>query len=815
MNDLMYDSTTDEKWNKYWKEHGHGSFDEKDESRQVYVIDTPPPFTSGTLHMGHVTSYSLIDFIARYKRMKGFNVLYPQGWDTQGFPTEKAVEKQFGHSLSREEFYNKCVEIANANLAKMKEQMQRLGFSPDEKYEYITMSSDYRAKVQLSLLMMYEKKMVYRAEYPVEWCWKDRSAIAHAETEEKEDDSILAYLNFEVVGSKGKKLTIATTRPELLHACVAVAINPKDERFAEFVGKKLKTPLYGATVAVIVDDHVDPTFGTGAEMVCTFGDKIDREMYYRHKLNLIESIGEEGKLKNAKQFTGMKISEARTAVLKELEESGAVEKKETIKHVVKVHDRCGTPIELIMSVQWFIKIKEYTDKIKELANEMKWEPEFTKNYLEDWANFIDYDWIISRNRIFGTPIPFWYCEKCDFIEVPQKEKLPVDPSKDKPSVSKCPKCNGKIIGETATCDVWVDSSITPLVIAGWPDNKALFKKAYPANLRLQGTEIIRTWAFYTIFRSWAITGNKPFENLLIHGMILAPDGKRMSKSKGIGATPDEVLQKYPVDTVRLWCALSSAIGKDKPFIYNDVEFAKSFITKLFNSFVFVNKALEEAGKLEPLEKVSGKFNVFDLWMLARLNAVIKKADESYAAFNFYDAANTVIGFYWHEFCDYYIESVKYRIYSEDKNMHQSKEAAAYVLNVVLDSTLKLLAPIIPHAVEELHWSIKKESIFKEHFPEHSDRKSNQDFIINGILFKSSVLIDYESIGALLNNIISEVRKAKAKEKKALNYEITSININVPEEYYSVTLSSKEELMQICKAKKVEISKGSYSVEVKI
>jgi valyl-tRNA synthetase len=812
----MYDATVDEKWNKYWMEHKLGQFDEKNTEKRLYVIDTPPPFTSGTLHMGHVTSYSLIDFIARYKRMKGFNVLYPQGWDTQGFPTEKAVEKQFGLGLPRAEFYKKCTEIAQANLDKMKEQMQRMGFSPDERYEYVTMSPKYRSKVQLSLVMMFDKKMVYRANHPVEWCTKDRSAIAHAETEEREEDSTLVYIKFPIVGSKSKTVTIATTRPELLHACVAIAINPKDDRFEGLVGKKVKTPIFGASVEIIADENVDPTFGTGAEMVCTFGDKVDVSMYYRHKLKMIESMEENGTLKNAKDFTGLKLKEAREAIIKELETLGVVEKKEQIKHMIKVHDRCGTPIELIMSIQWFIKTKEYTTKIKELANEIEWKPEFTKRYLEDWANFIDYDWIISRNRIFGTPIPFWYCEKCDFIAAPDKESLPVDPSKDKPPIEKCPKCGGKLKGETATCDVWVDSSITPLVIAGWPDNKELFKRAYPNSLRLQGTEIIRTWAFYTIFRSWALTENKPFEKMLVHGMILAEDGKRMSKSKGIGASPDEVLKKYPVDTIRLWCALSSAIGKDKPFIYNDVEYAKSFITKLFNSFTFVSTAVKETGKLQPFEKVSKDMNVFDVWILNRLNTVVKQVDKSYDEFNFFDAANTAINFYWHEFCDYYIENVKHRIYSKDKKMDGSKHASAYVLNHVLDTTLRLLAPIMPHASEELYSQVNKNSIFKQAFPEYVEKKAPADYVMNGIVFKSGLVdADYENVGAFINNIISDIRKAKAKEKKALNYEVTSININVPEEYYKATLSSKEELMQICKSKKVDISKGKYSVEVNI
>ncbi len=809
----MYDSAMDEKWNRYWADQKLNLFDEKDRKRQLYVIDTPPPFTSGTLHIGNVLGYALIDFTARYKRMKGFNVLYPQGWDTQGFPTEKVVEKKYGTKLSREEFYRKCTEISSENLEAMKKQMYRLGFSSDERYGYITMSKEYRAKVQLSLIMMHQKKMLYRGSHPVEWCPKDRSAIAHAETEEKEEDSQFVYINFEILGSN-KSLTIATGRPELLHACVAIAVNPTDAKYKDLVGKKVKTPIFDAEVDIIADEKVDTSFGTGAEMVCTFGDKIDRDMYYRHKLKLIDSVDEVGILKNAKQFTGMRLNEAREAVIKELEKKEYVVKKEPIKHMIKVHDRCGTPIEMIMSNQWFIKILDYKKKIVELANEIKWTPEFTRNYLDDWANFIEWDWIISRNRIFGTAIPFWYCESCDFIAAPKTESLPVDPTKDSPPVDKCPKCGKKLKGESATCDVWIDSSITPLVIAGWPDNKELLSRAFPNAIRFQGTEIIRTWAFYTIFRSWALTGNKPFEEILVNGMVLAPDGKRMHKSKGNGISPDELMQKYPVDSIRLWVALSGAIGKDKPFLYNDVEYAKSFITKLFNSFNFVNTAIKEAGELQPLDNVSKDMGIFDIWILNRLNSVIKQVTESYESFNFYDAANTAINFYWHEFCDYYIENVKHRIYSKDKDMESSKHAAAYVLNHVLDTTLRLIAPIVPHATEELYSNMKKESIFKEKFPEYFERKAPVDFVINGIVFKSGIIkVDYESTGAFINSIISEVRKAKAKEKKALNLEIASINIKVPEEYYNATLSSKEELMQICKAKKVDISKGSYSVKV--
>jgi valyl-tRNA synthetase len=789
-------------------------FDEKDKNRPVYSIDTPPPYTSGTLHMGHVSSYCFVDFVARYKRMKGLNVFYPQGWDMQGFPTEKATEKKYGTSLGRTEFYEKCSELAASNLSMMKRQMQTLGFSFDERYEYMTMSKEYRAKVQLSLLMMHEKGMVYRDKSPVEWCTKCRSAIAHAETEDKTAETTLAYLKFPLVGSEGKYITIATTRPEFLHAIVAVAVNPKDSRFKGMAGKKAEAPIFGSVVEIIEDEEVDMSFGTGAEMVCTFGDKADRVMYYKHKLNLIEAIDENGMLKNAKEFTGKGVHEAREEILTALEKAGAMEKREQITHTVKIHDRCSTEVELIISTQWFIKILDYKNKIIELSNEMKWVPEFTKQYLEDWAKFIDWDWLISRNRVFGTPIPFWYCEKCSSVVAPKRGQLPVDPAVDKPPVAECPKCGGALTGEAATCDVWVDSSITPLVIAGWPDKKEMFKDLYPASLRVQGTEIIRTWAFYTIFRSWVLTGSEPFESVLINGMILGLDGKRMHKSKGNGVSPDDLLEKYPVDAIRLWAALSGAIGKDKQFLYNDIEYAKSFITKLFNSALFVKGAM--AGQGVPNVAPDKDMGIFDIWVLNRLNSVIKQVSEAYEAFNFYDAATMLINFYWHEFCDYYIENVKHRIYSEDREKEKSRNAAVFVLYNVLSNTLKMLAPIAPHAAEEANSLFSGESVTVARMPEYKEKPSPADYVINGLVFGSSLPdMDYENAGAFINGIISDIRKQKSTGKIALNHPITSININVPEEYYKATEEAKEEIKQICKSLNVQVSKGPYSVTVNI
>ncbi len=490
-----------------------------------------------------------------------------------------------------------------------------------------------------------------------------------------------------------------------------------------------------------------------------------------------------------------------------------IAKIEDINHVVKTHDRCGTPIEFIYSNQWFIKVKEHKDKIVQIANEMKWTPEFTKTYLEDWADFIDWDWVISRNRTFGTPIPFWYCEKCGEIEAPKKEELPIDPAVDKRKIS-CKKCGKDMLGESATCDVWIDSSITPLIISGWPDNKELFDKAYPSALRSNAVEIIRTWDFYTIFRCWALTGQKPFEEILINGLILAPDGKRMHKSKGNGISPDELLKKYDADTIRLWAALSGAIGKDRPFSYKDVDFAKSFINKLFNSALFVKTALGEIK--EPKHEPTLDYNIFDMWILNRLNDVVKKVDDAYASHSFYEAANTLTNFYWHEFCDYYIENVKHRIYSTQSASAKSRGAAIFVLHYVLDCVLRMLTPIIPHVAEEINCFFSRSSIVRMQFPSYKEVPNSAAYVINGLVFKSAIIEhNYVEAGIVLNNIIGEVRKAKASNRVALNKEVTSININVPETYYSAVEYSKGEIAGICKAKLVSVSIGEYSVSVKI
>ena len=635
-----FDRKVEEKWQKWWEEQGTYNYDESDSARPVYSIDTPPPFTSGELHMGHVLSYAYFDFVARFKRMNGFNVYYPQGWDCQGFPTETKVEAKYGRKPP-DEFRKLCVEWTHEFIAKMRSQMKSLGFSADWRYEYRTMDPEYHRRVQLSLLKMHEKGLIYRSEHPVYWCTHCVSALAKTDTDDAERETELHFVNFELAG---KPLQIATTRPELMHACVAVAYNPKDERYGQLGAKEVKTAL-GKTVPFIADAEVDKEFGSGVVMVCTFGDKQDIVWMYKHRLPLIKAMDETGRLTNAGEFNGMKVSEARAKLLEKFKQEGRWIRSEKLKQVIKVHDRCKKPIEFLLSMQWFAKIMEKSDEIIENAKKIMWTPDFGIQYLIDWAKFVEWDWVISRQRVFGTPIPFWIDRKTGESFPADESELPFNPLA-KPG--KKGKNGQELHAETSTCDCWVDSSITPLVIGKWPDDENFLSKVYPASLRPQGVEIVRTWAFYTIYRCAELTGKSPFKEILLNGNVLAPDGKKMSKSLGNIIAPDKLLTDYSADAVRQWAALSGAMAKDRPFSYQDMQYSKSFINKMLNAAKLVEKSCDGFdGKAVGREKL----RLADRWILSRLQKVRKEVTDDFESFQFHHATKLLQDFFWHEYCE--------------------------------------------------------------------------------------------------------------------------------------------------------------------
>lgn len=796
------------KWQLKWDELKAYHFDEEDKKREVYSIDSPPPFTSGALHMGHMLSYSYFDFAARFKRMQGYNVYYPQGWDCQGFPTELKVEKAHSkQKLSRQEFLEKCRSFTEENIAKMKRQMVAMGFSPDWRYEYKTMSDDYHRRVQVSLKRMLDAGMIYHAKHPVLFCTHCGSAIAKAELEELARETILNYVTF---GSTDGNITIATTRPELLHACVAVFVNPADERYRHLAGKHATTPLFNKQVPILADPEVDMAFGTGIVMVCTFGDKADVVWAYRHNLPMIEAMAENGLLKNAGPYDGLAGAKARERILEDLKTQGLLEKQEKISQTVRTHDRCGKPVEFLPSTQWFMKTKDWKEKIVAAAREMRWIPEFSIQYLIDWAQGLEWDWVISRQRIYGTPMPFWYCRECGAVYAPKESELPVDPSKDPSPVKKCgakvdgKACGGDVVPELATCDCWVDSSITPLVISRWPDDASMMKKTYPATLRPQGVEIIRTWAFYTIFRCLFFTEKPCFRDVLIHGMVLGTDGKKMSKSVGNYEDPDVLLGKYAADALRQWAALSGAFARDRPFSYKDVETGQAFITKLWNAAKFIEKAVEDFDPRTTSIK-NLELRTTDRWILSECQKVVMNVTEAMKRYDYYATITAVHNFFWHSFCDYYLEEVKYRVYDKSPAERKSRRAAQYALYNVLLGVLKLAAPIAPFVTEEIFQSMFKrdervESIHVSVWPSYDETLINEAA---------------EKNAGVLAEILAEARKFKAQRGLPLNDAIAHAKITASEEVIKEIPSIEKEIKSVGRIQELELSVGEGGLSVEL
>ncbi|MFH1780054.1 MAG: valine--tRNA ligase [Candidatus Micrarchaeota archaeon] len=758
-----------DKWVKEWPDELYKF--KGDLKKEPFIIDSPPPFPTGEFHAGHVLNWCYIDFTARFKRMNGFDVLFPQGWDCHGFPTEVKVEKKYGKKLSRQEFYAKCIEWSHEVIASMKSQMHELGLSIDWSKEYKTIDDEYKAKVQLSVLKMFGKGLVYKGNAPVLWCTHCKSAIAKAETEELDKETLLNYLNFKTPLGQ---LPIATTRPELLHACVAVAIHPGDERYKNLNGEKATTPL-GKEVPIIIDADVDKDFGSGAVMICSFGDKQDVIWINRHNLPVIQGMSEDGKIINSELTGGLKAKDAREKLLELFKEKKVLTKQEKIKQTVKIHDRCKHEIELLESIQWFIKLKDKKEYFIDIGNKMYWYPSYYHQTYNDWVNGLEWDWCISRQRIFGIPLPFWTCDSCGKIIPASEKELPIDPTQTK---KKC-RCGENATGVESVFDGWIDSSITPLIVTGWP--KDSFKDYYPTTMRPQGSDIIRTWAFYTAFRCFELTGQPPFKDIVINGMVTGQDGKKMSKSLGNYIEAKDVLKKYGADALRQWAALAGATGKDNAFRLQDLQYAQAFITKLWNASKFVSIATSD------YEHKKAEKTMVDKWILAKLNEANKKATACLKEYDYYGALTAIQAFFWHDYCDYYLEDVKYRIY-DDKN----KQAAQATLKEVLDTSLKLLAPFAPFITEEVYSQTNKKSIHSTEWPAANNEDADKETM--------QTIEDF-------HKIVSIIRQFKTKNNVSLSTQIETISITGPETQIKRLADVIEDLKGVLKASNVNFKEG--------
>ncbi|MGA2681427.1 MAG: valine--tRNA ligase [Candidatus Bathyarchaeia archaeon] len=779
------------KWQQKWDETGIFRYDWKDTRRVPFSIDTPPPYPSGELHMGNVLNWTYFDMVARYKRMRGFNVHFPQGWDCHGLGIEIQVEKTHNirkRELPTDQFRQMCIALVEKYIAMMKDGILKLGCSIDWTTEYRTMDPDYWRRTQLSFILLHKKGFMYQGTHPVNWCPHDETAIADAEVDYIKRDGVLHYIRFQVAKTQDF-LTIATSRPEFIPACVAIEVNPKDERYCKYVGKKITVPIVNRPVTVISDECVDPVFGTGVVMICTYGDKEDVKTVLQNKLPVITLLTENGRInENGGKYQGLTTKQARAAIVQDLTVAGLIEKTEKISQEIGVCDRCKAQVEILERKQWFMETRKLTDAVEKTANEIDWYPDFMKNRLVDWAKSLDWDWVISRQRIFATPIPVWYCKKCGELILADEQWVPIDPKLEVPRISGCPKCGGKEFApEPDVFDTWMDSSITCAVHAGWPD-RADWHRLFPASMHPSGTDIIRTWAYYLMVRHLALFDETPFKSVLINGMVLGQDGRKMSKSlKNYVAAP-EALNKYGADAIRQWAAAGGATGSDIPYRMQDVEYGRRFLVKLWNASGFASKLLSD---YQPSNEAPMDLQLLDRWMISQAENVIKRVTEAYEKCQFNIAVEEIRNFTWHMLCDSYLEAVKDRLYRPELGGQAQKVAAQHVLYNVLYRVLQLLSPVVPHLTEEIYQCIYAKAMGFGSLHVSPWPQCNQSMVDE----------QAEKQGNIVLGLIGEVRREKAEKRMPLNTPVKILKVYAGEE--SAAEAIRNGLVDICGACKVE------------
>jgi len=712
---MNYDAkNVEKKWQEFWEKEGIYRFD-FNSNREIYSIDNPPRYASGALHLGHATHYTHIDFIARYKRMRGYNVFFPLCFDVNGMPIEVNVEKLNNikmREMERHKFIQLCEEFANSKIDTMKMQFKILGESMDPTIYYQTDSPEYRRITQLTFLDAVEKGMVYRGMHPVNWCPRCSTAIAESEIVYVNTQTDLYYIKFDV---ENKYVTIATTRPELIPACLFIAFNPRDERYKDLENRKARIPIFNREVPIIADESIDMEFGTGIEMVCSIGDRNDLKLIKKHGFEIIQSIDDQGRMTDiAGEFSGLYTLDARKEILKRLEEEKRLVKVEKIEHNVGTCWRCGTPLEIVNKEQWFIKTVELKDRILQIANELKWYPEFMKKRLEDWVNGLEWDWVVSRQRYFATPIPAWICPDGHVVYASKEDLLKrnshVDPTVENPPVDKCPICGKPLKGVEEVFDTWVDSSISPLFNTYFYRDNNLFKKLYPMSLRPQAHDIIRTWAFYSIIRCDIATGNKPWNDIFIDGHILAEDGRPMHASWGNVVDPLKIIEEFGTDPFRYFAA-TCTLGEDTPFRKRELVHGKKLLNKLWNVANFVEMNIKGKSEIYPEDSM-------DLWILSEFSETLENVTLFMDQYRYDRAIRELDEFFWHVFADHYIELIKYRV---SKNL-----GTQYTLYNVFLGIIKMYAPFMPHITEEIYHRLfskyeGKISIHLEPWPEKYEK----------------------------------------------------------------------------------------------
>ncbi|EPY2278638.1 valine--tRNA ligase [Clostridium sporogenes] len=720
----------EERLYKNWEEKSYFT-PEGDENKTPYTIVLPPPNITGKLHLGHALDDTLQDILMRTKRMQGFSTLWLPGQDHASIATEVKVENELlkdgivKKEIGREAFLEKVWEWTEEYRGKIRNQVKKLGCSLDFTRERFTMDEQLDKAVKHFFVKLYNEGLIYQGNRITNWCPKCKTALSDAEIEYSEHEGHFWHVKYPVVGSD-EYLEIATTRPETMLGDTAVAVNPKDERYAHLVGKTLMLPLVNREIPIVADDYVDMEFGTGAVKITPAHDPNDYQVGKRHNLPEINVMFDDGRINYEEtRYHGMDRYEARKAIVEDLKNEGFLVKIKEHNHNVSCHDRCNTVIEPIISKQWFVKMEELAKPAIDVVKnkKVKFVPErFDKTYF-NWMENIQ-DWCISRQLWWGHRIPVWYCKDCGEVIVATEEP------------TKCPKCNSeKLEQDNDVLDTWFSSALWPFSTLGWPDKTPDLKYFYPNNTLVTGYDIIFFWVARMVFAGLYCMDDIPFDTVLIHGIVRDSEGKKMSKSLGNGVDPIEVIEEYGADALRFTLVTGNAPGNDIRYYPERVEAARNFANKIWNASRFVLMNLDK--DLMDKYKDNKNYTIADKWILSRLNTVVKEVTENVEKFELGIASQKIYDFIWGEFCDWYIELVKPVLYGENE---EAKGIAFNVLHKVLETSLQLLHPIMPFITEEIytHLYTEYESIVISKWPEYKeslkDEKSEKDmeYIIEAI-----------------------------------------------------------------------------------
>jgi len=803
-------------WKDQWEEAKDYQWQGSADRENVFSVDTPPPTVSGSLHIGHVFSYTHTDALARYQRMKGKDVCYPMGWDDNGLPTERRVQNVYGircdatlayddsvtyssdhkrkpHefiAVSRQNFIEACEQLTTEDEAVFEGVWRRLGLSVDWTLRYETINDHCRAISQQSFLECVEKGMVKHVDAPGMWDVDFQTAVAQAEIEDRPMKGAYHHIRFDV--ESGEPCIIATTRPELLPACIAVVVHPEDTRYQSMVGKFAITPLFHARVPILASTHADPEKGTGVVMICTFGDADDVAWWKQSDLPLKQILGRDGCLmpltfgqepfsslratlaqENYDQLVGKRAKKARDVIVALLQQENSsvdgttralIKEPERIEHPVKFYEKGDSPVELIPTRQWFIDILSSKEDLKAQGDKIQWHPNFMKTRYQHWVEGLNQDWCISRQRFFGVPFPVWYpIDDQGIVDYSSpifatKEQCPVDP------LTQCPKGyqpdqRDKPLGFTGDPDVmdtWATSSLTPQLVSHWGKDNSRHESIFPMDIRPQSHEIIRTWAFYTIVKAWIHEKSIPWKNVVISGWVLDPYRKKMSKSKGNVITPEYLMDQYSADAIRYW-ACKARLGTDTAFDEGVFSVGQKLTTKLFNAAKFV---ILQVSEIESLS-IDNIVHPLDCDWMESVYEAVDIVTDAYERFDYAMALDVTEQTFW-TFCDHYIELVKGRAYREEDS--KMRLSACATLLETLSILCRLFAPVVPFVTEEI-WSWRfthlSHSIHKASWP--SRPLADTAEIPRGIFECAKV-------------ILNDIRARKTQAQKNMKFPVQQLEI---------------------------------------